>query len=87
MTRNDANRIGGKAGAAPNGAAALIPAGTAGVIIDSPTDTQHAYKVHFNDAAEAMLRHTEFSVLKEMNADEPFVSTRLPKRPDCGWAN
>ena len=51
MTRNDANRIGGQAGPAPHGAGALIPAGAVGVILDSPTDAQHAYKVRFNDGA------------------------------------
>jgi hypothetical protein len=65
VTRNDANRIGGQAVPAPNSAGALIPAGAVGVIIDSPTDAQHAYKVRFNDGAEAMLRRNEFSILKE----------------------
>ena len=51
VTRNDANRIGGQAGPAPHGAGALIPAGAVGVILDSPTDAQHAYKVRFNDGA------------------------------------
>src|SRR5262245_50950365 len=61
VTRNDANRIGG---------GQLVPAGAVAVIIDSPADAQHAYKVRFNDGAEAMLRRTEFSILKEFKADE-----------------
>ena len=65
VTRNDANRIGGQAGAVSSGANALVLAGAVGVIIDSPTDAQHAYKVRFNDGAEAMLRRTELSILKE----------------------
>src|SRR5436190_21104904 len=65
VTRNDANRIGGQAGAVLSGASALILAGGVGVIIESPTDAKHAYKVRFNDGAEAMLRRTEFSILKE----------------------
>jgi hypothetical protein len=70
VTRNEANRIGGQAVPAPNGAGALIPAGAVGVILQSPTDAQHAYKVRFNDGAEAMLRRTEFSILKEFKNDE-----------------
>lgn len=61
VTRNDANRIGG---------GPLIAAGAVAVIVDSPLDAQHAYKVRFNDGAEAMLRRTEFSILKEFKADE-----------------
>lgn len=56
VTRNDANRIGG---------GQLIPSGAVAVITDSPADAQHAYKVRFNDGAEAMLRRSEFSILKE----------------------
>ena len=56
VTRNDANRIGG---------GQLIAAGAVAVITDSPADGQHAYKVRFNDGTEAMLRRTEFSILKE----------------------
>ncbi|MBP9902308.1 MAG: nucleotidyltransferase domain-containing protein [Verrucomicrobia bacterium] len=61
VTRNDANRIGG---------GQLIAAGAVAVITDSPADAQHAYKVRFNDGAEAMLRRTEFSILKEFKNDE-----------------
>lgn len=56
VTRNDANRIGG---------GQLILAGAVAVITFSPADGQHAYKVRFNDNAEAMLRRNEFSILKE----------------------
>lgn len=61
VTRNDANRIGG---------GQLIPTGAVAVITESPMDAQHAYKVRFNDGAQAMLRRTEFSILKEFKADE-----------------
>src|ERR1043165_7106980 len=61
VTRNDANRIGG---------GEVVAAGVVAVITDSPADAQHAYKVRFNDGAEAMLRRTEFSILKEFKADE-----------------
>lgn len=56
VTRNDANRIGG----GPS-----IPAGAVAVITESPADGNHAYKVRCNDGVEAMLRRTEFSILKE----------------------
>jgi hypothetical protein len=61
VTRNDANRIGG---------GQLILAGAVAVITDSPADGQHAYKVRCNDGSEAMLRRTEFSILKEFKNDE-----------------
>ena len=61
VTRNEANRIGG---------GPLIPTGAVAVITDSPADAQHAYKVRFNDGAEAMLRRNEFSILKEFKNDE-----------------
>jgi predicted nucleotidyltransferase len=60
VTRNDTNRIGG---------GQLIPAGAVAVIIDSPADAQHAYKVRCNDGAEAMLRRNEFSILKEFKGE------------------
>ena len=61
VTRHAANRIGG---------GQLIPAGAVAVITVSPGDAQHAYKVRFNDDAEAMLRRNEFSILKEFKNDE-----------------
>ena len=56
VTRNDVNRIGG---------GSSIAAGAVAVIIESPCDAQHAYKVRFNDGTEAMVRRSEFSILKE----------------------
>jgi len=56
VTRNETNRIGG---------GQLIATGSVAVIISSPDDAKHAYKVRFNDGAEAMLRRNEFSILKE----------------------
>jgi hypothetical protein len=78
VTRNDANRIGG---------GQLILAGAVAVITDSPADAQHAYKVRFNDGAEAMPRRNEFSILKEfkgIDGDEraagilPAESSEVP---------
>src|SRR2546426_8962515 len=70
VTRNDANRIGG---------GLLIPAGSVAVITESPADAQHAYKVRFNDGAEAMLRRTEFSILKEFKAVPAAVKSDSPR--------
>ncbi|MCI0746407.1 MAG: nucleotidyltransferase domain-containing protein [Verrucomicrobia subdivision 3 bacterium] len=60
VTRNETNPIGG---------GALIPGGAVGAIIDSPSDAHHAYKVRLNDGREAMLRRTEFSILKEFKGE------------------
>jgi len=67
VTRGDANRIGG---------GELIAAGGVALITESPCDAQHAYKVCFNDGAEAMLRRSEFSILKEFKGEgiEPTAS-------------
>src|SRR5262245_30156918 len=73
VTRNDANPIAG---------GQLIAAGAVAVITDSPADAQHAYKVRFNDGAEAMLRRTEFSILKEFKADEAVGRKSAPAGSD-----
>lgn len=59
VTRDEADPIGG---------GASIPGGAVGAIIDSPSDAQHAYRVRLNDGREAMLRRTEFSILKNSKA-------------------
>ncbi len=56
VTRSATLRIGG---------GSTIPGGTVAVIVASPTDASHAYKVRANNEAEAMLRRSEFSILKE----------------------
>ena len=73
VTRNDANRIGG---------GQLIPAGAVAVITESPADARHAYKVRLNDGAEAMLRRTEFSILKEFKTDEAVGREAAPADAD-----
>src|SRR3989454_1394671 len=67
VTRIDANRIGG---------GKLIPAGAVAVITESPADAQHAYKVRFNDGAEAMLRRTEFSMMSQFKKLEQDLRAR-----------
>jgi uncharacterized protein len=69
VTLNEVNRIGG---------GQLIAAGAVAVITASPVDAQHAYKVRFNDGAEAMLRRSEFSILKEFKADEAVGRDSAP---------
>lgn len=73
VTRNEANQIGG---------GRMIPAGAVAVIIESPADAQHAYKVRFNDGAEAMIRRSEFSILKEFKADEAVGRELVPDEAD-----
>lgn len=60
VTRSEANPIGG---------GLSVGAGVVGIIVDSPADAQHAYKVRFNDGAQAMLRRSEFSILKEFKSE------------------
>lgn len=80
VTRNDTNRIGGQSLASHS--AALIPSGSVGEIVQSPADAKHAYKVRFNDGAEAMVRRTEFSILKEFKADEAVGRDSAPGTSD-----
>ena len=79
VTRNDANLIGG---AAANDGHGSVAAGAVGVIVESPLDAQHAYKVRFNDGTEAMLRRSEFSILKEFKADEAVGRDSAPASSD-----
>ncbi|MBI4026385.1 MAG: nucleotidyltransferase domain-containing protein [Verrucomicrobia bacterium] len=60
VTRGEANRIGG---------GAAVPAGAVGEIVGSPSDATHAYRIRFNDGAEAMLRRTEFTILKQFKSN------------------
>jgi uncharacterized protein len=53
----------------PRDAAAAQPAGAVGVIIKSPVDADHAYRVRFPDGGEAPLHRTEFALLKHVQAD------------------
>jgi predicted nucleotidyltransferase len=67
VIRDETSRIGG---------GESVPAGAVAVITDSPLDAQHAYKVRFSDGAEAMLRRTEFSILKEFKGEGIEVTAR-----------
>lgn len=66
VTRNPVNQFGG---------GKMLPAGSVAVITDSPADAQHAYKVRFNDDSAAMVRRTEFSILKEFNGVPETINT------------
>lgn len=54
----------------------------AAVITNFPTDGHHAYKVRFDDGTEAMLRRTEFSILKEFKPDEAVGRDSAPSGSD-----
>ena len=41
------------------------PAGAVGVIVKSPTDASHAYRVRFADGFEARLHHDQLQLLTE----------------------
>jgi predicted nucleotidyltransferase len=66
VTRQAVNLIGGPVA---NGGRAEVAGGAVGTIVVSPADATHAYKVRFNDGAEAMIRRSEFSILKEFKAE------------------
>jgi uncharacterized protein len=66
VTRNPVNPIGG---VSMNNGRAEIPTGAVATIIVSPADATHAYKVRFNDGIEAMIRRSEFSILKEFKTE------------------
>jgi uncharacterized protein len=48
------------------GAEQALPKGVVGVVVQSPTDNSHAYRVRFPDASEAMLKRQEIAVLKHV---------------------
>jgi hypothetical protein len=73
VTRNPVNPIGG---ASMNNGCGAIPTGAVATIIVSPADATHAYKIRFNDGVEAMIRRSEFSILKEFK-NEGLDSTAL----------
>ena len=68
VTRNPVNPIIGQSDSADG--RAPISAGAVAVILQSPLDAHHAYKIRFNDGVEAMVRRNEFSILKEFKAGE-----------------
>lgn len=59
-------------------AAAALPRGAVAVIVKSPADHTHAYRVRFVDGQERSLRRTEFTVLKheQRNRIEPDENAR-----------
>ena len=46
------------------------PQGAVGVIVKSPTDHVHSYRVRFPDGSETAMRRTEFAVLKQVQRDQ-----------------
>ena len=54
------------------------PAGCVGVIVGSPADATHAYRISFVDGGVASLRRTEFGILKHVKG-AGFVSVADPR--------
>ena len=52
-----------------SGATALRPRGAVAVIVESPLDRTHAYRVRFVDGEEASLRRSEFAIRKQHQVD------------------
>jgi predicted nucleotidyltransferase len=48
------------------GATHVLPKGAVGMVVRSPLDGSHAYRVRFVDGTEAMLRRAELAVLKHV---------------------
>jgi uncharacterized protein len=56
------------------------PHGAVGVIVESPTDASHAYRVRFADGAEASLRRSELSIRKHYHRDGLLPADALDER-------
>jgi len=59
VTRVETSRAGG----------AAIPSGAVGVVVDTPTDATHAYRVKFADGETVSLRRAEFGILKHVKRE------------------
>jgi hypothetical protein len=55
------------------------PRGAVGVIVASPADARHAYRVRFADGAEASLRRSELSIRAAPNAKCPMPCYNLER--------
>ena len=53
------------------------PAGSVGVIVRSPIDRTHAYRVKFNDEFEAAVHHDQLVRLSEFKRDHIWGSAEL----------
>jgi predicted nucleotidyltransferase len=56
------------------------PRGTVGVIVESPADARHAYRVRFADGAEASLRRSELSIRKDYQRTRLVPASVLDER-------
>lgn len=62
------------------------PAGAVGVIVRSPVDRTHAYRVRFSDGFEAAIHHdqlvrlSEFKTNQIRESDSPLMSAGLYER-------
>jgi hypothetical protein len=64
------------------GAAGLVmhPRGTVGVVVKSPADLEHSYRVHFLDGFEAPLKPSEIMMLARFKEGEIGDSTHIAQR-------
>jgi hypothetical protein len=66
------------------GSAGLVlhPRGTVGVVVKSPTDNEHSYRVRFPDGLEAALKRNEVTMLAQFKEGEIGDSGILAARTD-----
>jgi hypothetical protein len=57
---------------------AVHPAGAVGVVVRSPSDRQHSYRVRFADDFEAMLHHDNLMLLSEYKQGVINDSNKTP---------
>ena len=55
----------------------VMPPGAVGVILDTPTDATHGYRVRFPDGTQAMLRRSQLSIRRHVQASIVDVPAEL----------
>lgn len=58
------------------GGSALETAGAVGIIVRSPVDSEHRYRVRFVDGNEAQLRRADFAILREVQRGDLDATSR-----------
>ncbi|MCI0603846.1 nucleotidyltransferase domain-containing protein [bacterium] len=57
----------------------LFPAGAVGIIVKSPTDSSHAYRVRFPDGYEANLRRNQLALRKHYQSSTALGTSKSPE--------
>jgi hypothetical protein len=65
-----------------SGGLVLYPRGTVGVVVKSPTDQQHSYRVRFPDGLETPLKRSEIALLAQFKEGEIGDNTRSVAQGD-----